>query len=99
MNKISEPALGREWPKIRWEEIERIALADAAEYRHLPGASPEFARQANKMTQACLERFTRALVRLFILGGLGSLARSQYALFYDFMRLEDGELGHKAYDP
>ena len=99
MNKISEPSLGREWPKGRWEEIERIALSDEVFYRLLQDDYQELVRQANRITQAHIERFTRALTRLFVFGNLGDLARSQYALIAEFVRLEDSELGCRTYEP
>jgi hypothetical protein len=98
MNKISEPDLGREWPKMRWEEIERIALSDDVFYRLLQDDYQELVRQANRLTQAHIERFTRALTRLFVFGNLGDLAQSQYALIAEFVHLEDSQLGIRVYE-
>jgi hypothetical protein len=99
MDRVSDPGGSREWPKGRWEEIERIALSDTIYYRLLQEDYPALTRQATQITQAHLERFTRALARLFVFGGLGEVAGSQYALIAEFMRLEDSELGHKVYAP
>jgi hypothetical protein len=98
MNQISDPAIGREWPKMRWEEIERIALSDAIYFQLLKDDYPELIRRSTKALKARIEQFTRALTRLFIFGNLGSLARSQSATIGEFTRLEDGDLGNKVYD-
>jgi hypothetical protein len=98
MDRISGPGDGREWPKGRWEEIERLALSDAVFYHLLQHDHPELKRRANQLTQASIERFTRALSRLFVFGNLGSLATSQYALISDFVRLEDASLGSREYE-
>lgn len=98
MDRISEPGDGREWPKGRWEEIERLALSDATFYHLLQHDYPELKIRANQLTQASIEKFTRALSRLFVFGNLGSLATSQYALISDFVRLEDLSLGLKEYE-
>jgi len=44
-----------------------------------------------------LERFTRALARQFTLGNLGGLAQQYSSSVYDFLLLEDSELGTKDY--
>jgi hypothetical protein len=98
MNQISDPAIGREWPKMRWEEIERIALSDAVYFQLLKDDYPELIRRSTKALKECVERFTRALTRLFIFGNLGSLARSQSATISEFTKLEDGNLGNKVYE-
>jgi len=76
MNKISEPGLGREWPKMRWEEVERLILSDVVYYRLLQEDYAELKRQANHLTQGCIERFTRALARLFVFANLRDTARN-----------------------
>jgi hypothetical protein len=98
MDRISNPVSEREWPKLRWEEIERIALSDSAYYRLLKDDYSELKKQANMITKAHIERFTRAITRLFMFGGLGDLARSQYALISKFMRLSDNDLGVNTYN-
>lgn len=98
MNQISEPTIGREWPKRRWEEIERVALSDSVYYHLLQSDYPELKRQANKLTQAHVERLARALARLFVFGNLGDLATSQYALISGLIRLDDAQLGEKKYE-
>lgn len=44
-----------------------------------------------------LERFTRALARQFTLGKLGALAQQYSSSVYDFLMLNDSELGNKDY--
>ena len=98
MNQISEPTIGREWPKGRWEEIERAILSDEVYYHLQQSDYPELKRQANKLTQAHIEKFTRAIARLFVFGNLGDLAANQYALISGFLRLDDSNLGIKKYE-
>ncbi len=97
MNQISEPSLGREWPKMRWEEIEQLALSDTVYYQLLKDDYPELIRQSTRALKGSIERFTRALTRLFIFGNLGSLARSQSAMISEFTNMEDSNLGRTIY--
>jgi hypothetical protein len=98
LNKVSRPGLGRDWPKGRWEEIERIALSDEVYFRLLSQDYPELCRRTNHMIQAHIERFTRALARLLVYGNLGDAAQNQYALLSQFLGFRDNELGKKSYE-
>lgn len=97
MNQISDPALGHEWPKLRWEEIERIALSDALYFRLLTDNYHELARQATQAIKGCIERFVRAIARLFRSGKLGNLAEIQLSLINEFLNISDAQLGTKVY--
>ncbi len=98
MNGIVEPAIGREWPKHRWEELEKTALSDDTYFRLLQEDKlTELKTRANVQLKACIERFVRALTRLFVFGELGDLARSNSTTVWEFLRLEDGNLGQKEY--
>jgi len=98
MNGIVDPVIGREWPKHRWEELEKTALSDDIYFRLLQeNALSELKTQANVQIKACIERFVRAQTRLFVFGELGDLARSNSITIWEFLRLEDSSLGHKVY--
>lgn len=99
MNGIVEPTIGREWPKYRWEELEKTALSDDTYFQMLQEDKlTELKVQANIQLKAYIERFVRALTRLFIFGELGDLARSNTTTVWEFIRLEDGNLGQKEYN-
>jgi hypothetical protein len=97
MDNITDPAIGREWPKRRWEEIERFALSVPVYDHLLMHDHAERCRRANVMMKAHVEQFVRALARLFIHGNLGDLARSQFVQVMEYIRIDDADLGRKTY--
>lgn len=57
----------------------------------------ELYREINKKIISKLERFTRALVRLFTLGGLGNEAETHTGIISPFLFLMDDDLGETDY--
>lgn len=98
MDEITDPSISREWPKMRWEEIERSVITDVVYFQLLQDDFAELRRQANKHLTAHIELFVRALTRLFIFGRLGELARTVSAAVTEFTRLDDADLGRRVYD-
>ena len=99
MDSIIDPRIGREWPKLRWEELERIALSDSVYFGLIQkGELQDLRIRANIELTACIEKFVRALTRLFVFGELGSLARSNSITVWKFMHLEDDNLGKTVHE-
>jgi hypothetical protein len=98
MDKISEPGIDREWPKNRWEELERIALGDDVYFRLLTDDYKELKARAIIALKIKIEQLIRALTRLFIFGNLGNLGASQYSLISNFAHMKEDELGSKEYN-
>ena len=98
MNGVSDPKIGREWPKIRWEGLERATMPDR--YMQLLGEGKLEAIKAHANVQlvACIEQFVRALARLFTMGQLGDIARRTSPVVYGFLMLADNDLGKKRYE-
>lgn len=57
----------------------------------------ELYREINKKIISKLERFTRALVKLFTLGGLGNEAETHTGIISPFLFLMDDDFGEMDY--
>jgi hypothetical protein len=71
------------------------------EYMRLVIAGQEHAakRQASRTLVACLERFVRALARLFVSDVLGNQARQVSSAVSHYFMLGDEALGTREYHP
>ena len=94
MNGISDPGVAAEWPERRWDELEAGTM-QPGEYARLyaAGKEQEAKGRANRTLVACLERYVRALARLFVSGMLGDQARQVSSMVSRYYRLEDAQLG------
>jgi hypothetical protein len=98
MDRIANPTIGREWPNLRWEQIEIKAVGKENFTRLFVNHQElEFKQRATKELIIHIERFVRAFARLFIFSDLGELASTSSGVIWDFMRLEDSELGKRVY--
>jgi hypothetical protein len=98
MNGISEPAQSHNWPDRRWEELEAKCLS-REEYLELLTKLDidEITKRANVQLVIHVERFLRAVTRLFVLADLGTEARSKSLAVSHFYKLQDMDLGTKTY--
>jgi hypothetical protein len=88
-------------PEQKWAKLEKTILREKPALSRRLEEDPELLDQAfdeiNQELVASLERFTRALVRLFTLGELGDLAKRHTGLVGDFLYLRDKDLGKRRY--
>ncbi len=98
MDSIADPQ-GREWPELRWEELERQTMPSDVYWSLVQeGKLDELKQHSNQQFVANIEKFIRALTRLFAFAGLGDLARSNSVTTWGFMKLEDEQLGRRHYE-
>jgi hypothetical protein len=98
LSGISDPEVTTDWPGRRWEQLERATMPPG-EYMRLVIAGQEHAakQHANRALVACLERFVRAVARLFVTGVLGDQARQVSPAVSHYVMLNDEDLGTKMY--
>lgn len=101
MNGISDPSdpkVTGEWPERRWDDLEGMTMASNERMKlYTTGKEDVAKRHANRALVACLERFVRALTRLFTLGPLGGQGRLVSSALSDYLFLHDEDLGRKEY--
>lgn len=98
MDAIANPNTLASTPQERWEKLEAETMAPGAYVKTiLAGREKEAISHANRTLIICLERFVRALTRLFVLGDLGAFAPTFAASVSDFSMLDDDELGMRDY--
>jgi hypothetical protein len=84
-----------EWSALEMEILEaRPALVQALGE---PGTLGEVFAYLRRELTSTLERFARALARLFTIGRLGDLARQNMACVTEFLMIRDDELGTRVY--
>jgi hypothetical protein len=89
-----------EEPKDKWEELETEIVQDDPELKELMKdlkKTDEMYQRINTILMQYLERFARALSRIFTLGELHSDAGRCYGLINDFLNIMDKDLGRKKY--
>lgn len=89
-----------EEPKDKWEELETEIVQEDPELEELmkdPKKSDEMYQRINAILMLYLERFARALSRIFTLGELHPDAGKCYSYIDDFLNIIDGDLGTKKY--
>lgn len=98
MDAIADPAMIATPPKDRWENLE-VGTMPEGEFVKLvlAGQEADAIYRANRTLIACIERFVRALTRLFVLADLGSMASMLSATVSDFSMLDDEQLGETDY--
>jgi hypothetical protein len=98
MNGISDPNMGREWPARRWEALESATMPSNERMKLYATGEEDIAKgRANHALVVCLERFVRALARLFTLGPLGGQGRQVSTALVHYRSLLDEDLGSKVY--
>ncbi len=83
-----------------WEELEMTILTDHDDWADKLHANPgldKVHKRINIDIQSRLERFARALARLFTIGGLGDKAKQHTGTIKPFLCLRDDELGKRKY--
>jgi hypothetical protein len=98
MDGISDPGGVGESPQRRWGELE-VSTMLGGEHARLygEGNETEAKNQANRALAACIERYVRALARLFAWGALGDLGRQVSPALSAYCMLDDGALGTREY--
>ena len=89
-----------EEPKDKWGELETEIVKEDAELLTLmkdPKKSEEMYKRINTILMTYLERFTRALSRIFTLGELHEDAGRCYGYISDFLNIMDDKLGKYKY--
>ena len=102
LNVVLGRRLSCESPDHLWSEMEMDLLRLEDDWEDLlidPHRSADLHQRIATKIVVCIERLTRALVRLFTLGGLGSAAKRQTGIIQSFLFLRDDQLGTRAYDP
>jgi hypothetical protein len=89
-------------PEDEWQKLESIIVQGHSgwleEMIAHPG-SPEVHRRIAMEVVQRLERFARALARLFTIGGIGKEAKRYTAYISSFLHLDEGKLGTSEYSP
>lgn len=86
-------------PDKEWEKIEAIILQDRKDIsKKLNDADlGNVYKEINRELIITLEKFTRAIARLFTLADFGDFAKQASPLVYDYLMLMDKDLGTKDY--
>jgi len=85
-------------PKDNWEELETEIVKEDPKITELmkdPTKSDEMYQRINMILMKYLERFARALSRIFTLGEIHKDAKKCYSYISDFLNLRDNDLGIK----
>lgn len=99
MNGINNPVAQGEWLDQRWEEVEAMTASKEERLRMVTeDRLDELKNQAIGSIMVCLERFLRALVRTTTHTGLQGKARSMGTGIWDFLTMQDEQLGQKRYE-
>ena len=88
-------------PDREWEELETSLLLSQPElFKELEGGDSDRAiKEITKQIVIKLERFTRALARLFTIGKIGAEAKAYTSYISSFLFLQDDDLGNIKYKP
>ena len=89
-------------PESLWQHLEAEIVQQRDDLMKLIGASggsEKIHHEVATHVVATLERFVRALSRLFTIGGIGNDAKRFVGYISVFLHLADEELGSTAYDP
>lgn len=91
---------GTDSPEDEWSALEMEILETRPELIQAlgePGTIDHVFEYLRRELTATLERFARALARLFTIGRLGELARQNMAIVTEFLLIRDDELGTRPY--
>jgi len=86
-------------PKVIWEEEELSIFQNRKNFlkRLSKENLDDIYKEINREFIVPLEKFTRALARLFTLADFGDFAKQVSSLVYDYLTLRDEELGTRDY--
>lgn len=91
-----EPRTGD--PEAEWQQLEASLVLGSANLLKTVGTR-EVGNEVRTLIVGMLERFARALSRLFTIGRLGKEARRHAGYVNCFLQLRDGQLGQIRYNP
>lgn len=100
LDVVTENASRFEEPKDKWGELETEIVTEYPELLKLmkdPRKSDEMYKRISTILMTYLERFTRALSRIFTLGELHEDAARCHAYISDFLNIMDDKLGENKY--
>jgi hypothetical protein len=83
-------------PRADWQKLESVILKAKPGWKDLIQADlnlDETYKYINNEIVKHLEKFVRALSRLFTIGGLGQKAKQYSSAVFLFVQLSDGQLG------
>jgi len=87
-------------PKIEWQKLESAIFKGKPDWIKLTQTDPnldETYKYINQEIIKSLEKFVRALSRLFTIGGLGQKAKQYSSAVFPFVQLSDEDLGKTDY--
>lgn len=87
-------------PKDEWQKLESLILREKPDWQNLIDSDlnlDETYKHINKEIIMRLEKFVRALSRLFTIGGLGQKAKQYSSAVFPFVQLSDEQLGTTEY--
>lgn len=87
-------------PKDEWQKMESFILKEKPDWQSLTDGDlnlDETYKHINREIIIRLEKFIRALSRLFTIGGLGQKAKQYSSAVFTFVQLADDELGKTEY--
>jgi hypothetical protein len=87
-------------PKNEWQKLESIILKERPDWNNLINIDlnlDEMYKHINREIIIRLEKFVRALSRLFTIGGLGQKAKQYSSAVFLFVQLSDSQLGKTNY--
>lgn len=87
-------------PKDEWQKLESIILREKSDWQKLIDTDlylEETYKHINQEIILRIEKFVRALSRLFTIGGLGQKAKQYSSAVFPFVQLSDEQLGKTEY--
>lgn len=96
LNEAIGHSRGEESPQAAWGKLESDILQERPDWVELlndPASHDETWAHTIGRLVSTIERFIRALVRLFTIGELGDEARKNYGVIKEFLNKMDGDLG------
>jgi len=87
-------------PKAEWQKLESVILKEKPAWQDIMQTDPnleETYKHINTEIIILLEKFVRALSRLFTIGGLGQKAKQYSSAVFSFVELSDEDLGVTPY--
>jgi len=100
LDTVTNGNSGFDEPGDKWQELETEICLENKEIKKLmkdPKKADEMYIEINKILIIYLERFARALCRIFTLGALDKIAGQCYSYISDFLNLMDENLGKTDY--